>query len=224
MPSHGTPSFGQVAPFVGDAMRAVLLLSEDLNSQVRDRWTGNSAGMQQLFRQALVGMTTIAVSSAQAAAGIVKVVTIQIGGDRTTDQMIETAKKDCGRGNVSGDITQKNMPSGYGKLRSVTLEFRQFDHDPYTDEVCDWINQPGFGHSDYEDGLRYREADPEVQREHSHIFIPEAPWCGAGGVPYALGLWGSVGRRGVGLGDCRPRLQWGRDCLFARRRYPPLAV
>lgn len=135
------------------------------------------------------------LTAEQAAAGIVKVVTIQIGGGRTTDQMVETAKKDCGRGNVSGDITQKNMPSGYGKLRWVTLEFRQFDHEPFTEEVTDWQNEPGHGPSGYEDGLRFREHDPEAQIERPHIFVPENPWCGADGVPFALDLWSNAGKR-----------------------------
>ena len=155
----------------------------------------------------------------QAASGIVKVVTIQIGGGRTTDQMIETAVKDCGRGNVSGDITQKNMPSGYGKLRGVTMEFRQFDHDPYTEEVCEWQNEPGYGPSGYEDGLRFREHDPEAQRQQPHIFVPEFPWCDASGIPYALDLWSNAGGRRVDLFRCNPRFQWDRHFLFARRKY-----
>lgn len=155
----------------------------------------------------------------QLAVGIVKTVTIQIAGGRTTDKMVKAAKRDCGDRNVNGDITQKNMPSGYGKLRWITLEFRQFDHEATSEEVADWQNEPGHGPSGYEDGLRFREQNPEDQRKQPHIFQPEAPWCDADGVPFALSLWGDELSRGVSLDVCEPRDQWLRFCLFARRKY-----
>lgn len=159
----------------------------------------------------------VTLTPAQVAVGIVKIVSIQIGGGRTTDQMVEATRKDYHY--INANITQANMPSGYGKLRFVTLEFRQFDRDPYTEEVTDWQNEPGHGPSGYEDGLRFREYDPEAQRQQPHVFIPEAPWCDADGIPCALGLWSRFGDRGLGLGGCRPRDQWHRSCLFARRKY-----
>jgi hypothetical protein len=161
------------------------------------------------------------MADTQDASVIVKTVTIQIGGERTTDQMVAAAKKDCGDHNVNDfDINQRKMPSGYGKLRVVIIEFREFLYpDPYTEQVCDWINQPGYGHSTYEDGLRYREAEPEALKRRSHIFIPEAPWCDTDGFPYALCLWSLGHGRKVDVSRCHLRSCWLRECIFARRKY-----
>lgn len=183
------------------------------------RRPGTGWNLDELQERIVEHRKPIVLTPEQMAAGIIKTVTIQIGGGRTTDQMIEAAKRDCGNHNVSGEINQRNMPSGYGKLRAVTLEFRQFDHDPYTEEVTDWQNQPGHGPSGYEDGLRFREFDPEVQRKNPHVFIPEAPWCVTNGVPCALNLWSFDVDREVSLFRCSPRSRWNRVCLFARRKY-----
>lgn len=191
-------------------------LGRHLDPNLRAKWAGAKCeDLQGVFKQALI-LTPVPLTPEQAAEGIVNVVTIQIGGGRTADQMVEAARnKDCTY--INPDITQKHMPSGYGKLRSVTLEFRLFDHEATLEEVCDWIEQPGHGHPIYEDGLRYREAEPEAQRERPHIFIPENPWCDALGFPCALNLWSGGGDRKVGLFRCRPAGRWDQDCLFARR-------
>lgn len=217
MPKHGTASLGPHAEFLGAGVRALILISDDLDPEVRTKWAGaKGEELQSVLREALISQPVL-LTPEQSAVGIVKTVPIQIGGGRTTDQMVEVARKDGL--SIDSVITQANMPSGYGKLRPVTLEFRQFDHDPYTDEVCEWIEQPGFGHPTYEDGLRFQEARPEDQRKFPHIFVPEAPWCDAGGVPCALGLWGIAGSRGLNLDGCKPRRRWHQDCLFARRKY-----
>lgn len=218
MPSHGTPSLGHLAPFVGTATKALVLISDELEPDAQARWADKSEEMQALFRKVFLPQP-LPVSPEQIATGIVKVVRIEIGGSRTTDQMIETAHRDCGKGNVNSDITQKNMPAGFGPLRQVTLEFRQFDHDPFTDEVTAWQNEPGCGPSGYEDGLRFREKYPEDQRQQPHIFVPENPWCDADGIPCALSLWSRAVDRMVDLYDGEPRVQWLRNCLFARRKY-----
>jgi len=155
---------------------------------------------------------------------IVKTVPVQIGGGRTTDQIVADAKKLEGRnrpGYINPDITQKNMPSGNGHKRTVVVEFFEFDHDPTTDEVRARCEEPGYGYSTYEDGLRFQEDRPEDQRERSHVFIPENPWCGAGGLPRALGLWSDAVGRELYLRYCFLGLRWPRGCLFARRRYLP---
>ena len=69
---------------------------------------------------------------------IVKTVTIQIGGGRTTDDIVGAAKELEGPsrpGYINPAISKTNMPSGHGRKRSVVVEWFKFDHDPTTEEV-----------------------------------------------------------------------------------------
>ena len=150
---------------------------------------------------------------------VIKTVKIQIGGGRTTDQIVEAARNKDKNIYINSNISQKNMPSGYGNPRFVVIEFFEFDHDPTTKEVVARCEEPGYGYSTYEDGFRFQEDRPDDQRERPHIFIPENPWYGADGCPQALGLWGSGSGRGLSLDDCHLGSGWVRRCLFARRKY-----
>ncbi len=153
---------------------------------------------------------------------IVKTVTIIIGGGRTTDQIIEAAKRLEGRNrpsSIHSDITQANMPSGHGRRRPVILEFFEFDHDPTTEEVRARCEEPGCGYPHYEDGLRFQEDHPDDQRERHHIFIPENPWCDAHDYPQALNFWSFTGGRELGLRCCCLGDGWYLRYLFARRKY-----
>ena len=44
-------------------------------------------------------------------------------------------------------------------------------------------------------------------------------WHDADGYPRALSLWDSTDDRKLSLGGCHPGSRWGRDCVFARRKY-----
>lgn len=167
-------------------------------------------------------MMPIPVSRGTEGITIIKTVAVRIGGGRTTDQIVEAAKRLEGPNRpsyINSEITKKNMPSGHGRARVVLTEWFGFDHNPTTGEVQDRCVEPGYGHSTYEDGLRFQEDRPDDQRERPHVVIPENPWCNASGYPRALSLWGDVGIRGLDLCGCRPTSWWGRDDLFARRKY-----
>jgi hypothetical protein len=164
----------------------------------------------------------IPVSKPAEGVEIVKTLVQKIGGGRTTDEIIAAAWKlpeKLRPSFIDKLITQANMVSGYGPARNSLLEFGQFDHGASTEEVVNWQWQPGYGPVTYEDGLRFQEDHPDDQREQPHIFIPENPYCDVDGGPQALDLWGSVGGRELGLDDCEPDDEWGRDCVFARRKF-----
>ncbi len=153
---------------------------------------------------------------------IVKTSVITIGGGRTTDQIIADTKKMDSPNRpsyINSDIKQANMPAGHGRKRSVIVEWFEFDHDPLTEEVRARCEEPGYGYSMYEDGLRFQEDHPEDQRQRPHIVIPENPWCDAGGGPRALVLWHSSYERGLNLYCCYLDGKWIRYFLFARRKY-----
>ena len=175
-------------------------------------------GLRKLLRDELM---PIPVSAGTSGITIVKTVTVMIGGGRTTDQIIEAAKKSEGRNKpsyIDSDITQANIPSGHGRRRPVVLEFFEFDHDLLTEEVMTRCEEPGYGYPTCEDGLRFQEDRPDDQREHPHIFIPENPWCGADGPPRALYLWSNADDRKLSLSYCRLDGGWYRARLFARRK------
>lgn len=153
--------------------------------------------------------------------GIVKTVVVNIGGGRTTGQIIEAAQKLEGPNRptyIDSDITQTNTPSGHGRARASVIEFFEFDHDPLTDEIRARCEEPGYGYPTYEDGLRFQEQNQEAQRERPHVFVPENP-CISGGGPQALYLWGNSGGRKLSLGYCGPGDGWDRRVVFARRKY-----
>lgn len=176
-------------------------------------------GLRKLLRDELMSIPVLAGTSGIT---IVKMVTVLIGGGHTTDQIVEAAKKLEGRNRpnyVNPDIQQANMPSGHGRRRPVVLEFFEFDHDPLTEEVRACCEEPGYGYSTYEDGLRFQEDRPEDQRKRPHVFVPENPCCDAGGNPLALYLWSDADDRRLDLDDCDLGNGWYRLCLFARRKY-----
>lgn len=175
--------------------------------------------LKKLLRDELM---PIPVSAGTTGITIVKTVTIEIGGGRTTDQIIEAARKLEGKnrpGYIDQAITQANMPSGHGCSRVVVVEWFEFNHDPTTEEVRTRCEEPGYGHSTYEDGLRFQEDHSDDQRERPHIVVPENPWCDADGSPQALSLWGDTSDRLLSLDYCFLDRRWIRYCLFARRKY-----
>lgn len=164
----------------------------------------------------------IPISKDYSGVEIIKTVLIKIGGGRTTDDIIKSAKELDGDNRpsyINDDIIQANTPSGYGPERTVLLEFGKFDHSPTIKEVWTWITQPGYGFPTYEDGLRFQEDHPEDQRGYPHIFVPEIPWCGAADSLEELSLWGWADRRELVLGYYRPGYGWSQHCVFARRKY-----
>lgn len=187
---------------------------------------GKGPEFEEQLNQLLRGeMMPIPVALPSAGITIVKTVAIKIGGGRTTDQIVDAAKKLEGKDRpsyIDSDITQKNMPSGNGRERVVLVEFFKFnDHDPLTSEVRGRCEEPGYGYSTYEDGLRFQEDRPDDQRQAPRIFIPENPWCGAPGHLQALDLWSDADDRGLILSGCVLDSSWCRRCLFARRKYLP---
>jgi len=219
MPKHGTAlTPGQQKEFLETGLGALVLLSHDpnLDPTTADGWAKNGEAMLRGF----VGL--MIPPSPDPASGVVKTSVVVIGGGRTTDQIVADAKKLEGKNRpsyVDPDITQANMPSGNGRKRPVVLEWFEFDHNPDTDEVRARCEEPGYGYSTYEDGLRFQEDHSDDQRERPHIFVPENPWCGAGGSPRALGLWGDAGSRELSLSCCNLGSRWDQDCLFVRRKY-----
>jgi len=220
MPKHGTAALtpGQQKEFLETGLGALVLLSHDpnLDPATADGWAKNGEAMLRGF----VGL--MIPPSPDPASGVVKTSVVVIGGGRTTDQIVADAKKLEGKNRpsyINSDITQEHMPSGNGRKRSVIVEWFEFDHDPTTEEIRARCEEPGYGYSTYEDGLRFQEDRPDDQRERPHIVIPENPWYDARGDPRALGLWSYDGGRGLGLRWCGPRGGWGRRCVFARRKY-----
>lgn len=219
MPKHGTAlTPGQQKEFLETGLGALVLLSHDpdLDPTTADGWARNSEAFERVLRQVLIP------SLPDPAKGIVKTVTVVIGGGRTTDQIVETAKKLEGKNRpsyINPAITQANMPSGHSRCRPVVLEFFEFDHDPTTEEIRARCEEPGYGYSTYEDGLRFQEDRPDDQRERPHIFVPENPWCVADCSPQALRLWSDTGGRKLSLDHCHLGFWWFRRCLFARRKY-----
>ena len=217
--NHGTTlNPGQRAEFLKTGIGALTLLSHDpnLDSTTADGWAKNGEAMLRGFVELMIP------PSPEPANGIVKTSVIVIGGGRTTDQIVVGAKKLEGKNrlnHINMDITQEHMPSGNGRKRSVIVEWFEFDHDPMTEEVRARCEEPGYGYSTYEDGLRFQEDHPDDQRERPHIIVPENPWCGALGSPRALSLWGDDDERGLGLHYCWLQGWWGRSCVFARRKY-----
>ena len=167
-------------------------------------------------------MMPIPVALPSAGIRIVKTSVVVSGGGRTTDQIVKVAKElpeGQRPGYINPAITQANIPSGNGRRRTVLVEWFGFDHDPTTEEVRVRCEEPGYGYSQYEDGLRFQEDHPDNQRTHPHVVIPENPWCDAHGNPRALYLWGSTGARLLSLYYCCLDCSWSRYCLFARRKY-----
>ncbi len=167
-------------------------------------------------------MMPIPISVGTAGITIVKTVPVRIGGGRTTDQIIKAAKNLKGKNRpnyINPSITQANMPSGNGRVRVVLVEWFEFDHDPTMNEVRAQCEEPGYGYSHYEDGLRFQEDRPDDQRERPHVLIPENPWCDADGFPQALFLWSFIGDRKLDLDYYDLEYRWHRRCVFARRKY-----
>jgi hypothetical protein len=198
MPKHGTAlNPGQRAEFLKTGIGALTLLSHDpnLDSTIADGWAKNGEAMLRGF----VGL--MIPPSPDPASGVVKTSVVVIGGGRTTDQIVADAKKLEGGKNrpsyINSDITQEHMPSGNGRKRSVIVEWFEFDHDPLTEEVRARCEEPGYGYSTYEDGLRFQEDHPDDQRERPHIVIPENPWYAARVCPQALNLSSYDGERKV---------------------------
>lgn len=217
MPNRTALSPGQRAEFLKTGIGALTLLSHDpsFDSTTADGWAKNGEVMLREFGRVFIP------PSPDLARGIVKTVIVVIGGGRTTDQIIEAARKQKGRNRpyINSDIKQANMLSGHGRRRSAVLEFFEFDHDPLTEEVRARCEEPGYGYPLYEDGLRFQEDHPDDQRERPHVFVPENPWCDADGNPRVLFLWVSAGNRELDLDDRDPGYGWDRSCLFARRKY-----
>jgi hypothetical protein len=139
---------------------------------------------------------------------------------------VETARKLKVKdrpGYISSDITQKNMPSGHGRRRTVVVEWFEFDHDPTTEEVRACCEELGYGYPTYEDGLRFQEDHPDDRYGRPHVVIPENPWCCALGSPQALHFWNPTwsptARRQLDLRHCRLGDRWLRSFVFARRKY-----
>lgn len=151
--------------------------------------------------------------------GVVKIVRVKVGGGRAIDQIVESTKAKNKNIYINPNINQTNMPSGNGRKRTSVLEFFEFDHDPTTEEVRARCEEPGYGYSTYEDGLRFQEDRPNDQRERPHVFVPENPWYDAAGFPRALHLWSHAHARRLHLLDCRLENRWIQRCLFARRKY-----
>ena len=208
---------GQRAEFLSTGVKQLVLLSHDpkLDPVTADSWARNGEGFKRVLRRELIPQH----SSETLAKGVVKIARIQIGGGRTTDQIVEATKAKDKIICINSNISQKNMSSGYGNLRFVVVEFFEFDHDPTTEEVVACCQEPGYGHSSYEDGLRFQEDRPNDQRERPHIFIPENPWFDPGGYPQALYLWSDDSDRELYLVVCHLGYRWGQRCLFARRKY-----
>ena len=208
---------GQQAEFLSTGIKQLVLLSHDpkLDPITADSWARNGEGFKRVLRRELIQPS----SEKKISKGVVKTIKIQVGGGRTTDQIVEATKAKDNNIYINPNITQKNMSSGYGNQRFVVIEFFEFDHDPTTEEVIERCQEPGYGHPTYEDGLRFQEERQDDQRERPHIFIPENPWCVADGYPLALDLWGHAGGRELLLDDCPLCLAWPRRCLFARRKY-----
>lgn len=172
--------------------------------------------LKKLFRDE---MMPVPVSRGTEGITIVKMVSVHIGGGRTTDKIVADAKKLEGRnrpGYINPGIAQANMPSGNGRRRPVVIEWFGFDHDPTTEEVRARCEGPGYGYPQYEDGLRFQEDHPDDQRERTHVVIPENPWYDADDYPQALNLWSNTDDRKLNLNNCHPTNRWNRYCLFAR--------
>ncbi|TSC74159.1 MAG: hypothetical protein G01um101444_373 [Parcubacteria group bacterium Gr01-1014_44] len=220
MPKHGTAlTSGQQAEFLKTGIGALTLLSHDpnLDSTIADGWAKNGEAMLRGFVRLIIPPLPDPTN------GIVKTSVIVIGGGRTTDQIVADAKKLEGKNRLNhinnADITQEHMPSGNGRKRSVIVEWFEFDREPLTEEVRARCEEPGYGYSTYEDGLRFQEDHPDDQRERPHIIIPENPWYDANGDPRALDLWGSDDERELYLDYCWSRSRWLQGCVFARRKY-----
>ena len=219
MSNHGTAlTPGQRAEFLKAGIGALTLLSHDpnLDPVIADSWAHNGEAMLRGFGGLLIP------PPAQLASGIVKTSIVVIGGGRTTDQIVETARKLEGKDRpsyINEAITQGNMPSGNGRRRPVVIEWFGFDHDPTTGEVRARCEEPGCGYPTYEDGLRFQEDHPDDQRQRPHIVIPENPWCDADDDPQALDLWSDTDGRELNLDYCHLEYWWIRNCLFARRKY-----
>ncbi|MBI2057476.1 MAG: hypothetical protein HYT63_00630 [Candidatus Yanofskybacteria bacterium] len=216
---HGTAlSPGQRAEFLKTGIGALTLLSHDpnLDLTVAESWAKNGEAMLRGFVGLMIPPSPDPVN------GVVKTSVVVIGGGRTTDQIMADAKKLEGKNRpnyINSDITQEHMPSGNGRKRSVIVEWFEFDHDPLTEEVRARCEEPGYGYSTYEDGLRFQEDHPEDQRQRPHIVVPENPWYDAHGDPRALILWSNDGKRRLDLNYCGPQSRWLRRCVFARRKY-----
>ena len=119
MSNHGTAlTPGQRAEFLKAGIGALTLLSHDpnLDPVIADSWAHNGEAMLRGFGGLLIP------PPAQLASGIVKTSIVVIGGGRTTDQIVETARKLEGKDRpsyINEAITQGNMPSGNGRRRPV---------------------------------------------------------------------------------------------------------
>lgn len=212
---------GQQAEFLSTAIKQLVLLSCDseLDPATADSWARNGEGFKRALRRELIPPR----SKKGIAKGVVKIVHVKIGGGRTTDQIVETTKAKNKIIYINSNINQTNMPSGNGRERTSVLEFFEFDHDPTTEKVRVRCEEPGYGYSTYEDGLRFQEDHEDHlddQKDRSFVFIPENPWLGSGdGCPRALDFWSNAGTRRLDLIGCLLEGRWPRRCFFARRKY-----
>lgn len=208
---------GQQAEFLSTGIKQLVLLSHDpnLDPTIADGWARNGEGFKRALRRELIPPR----SKKELIKGVVKIVHVKIGGGRTTDQIVEAVTSKDKNIYINPNINQAHTPSGNGRERTSVLEFFEFDHDPTTEEIRARCEEPGYGYSTYEDGLRFQEDQPNDQRERPHVFVPENPWFDAVGYPRALNLWSRADDRKLHLSDCRLEGRWDQCCLFARRKY-----
>ncbi len=156
---------------------------------------------------------------------IIETTVVIIGGGRTTDKIIKSAKKLSGGKKlryINPNINQDDMPSGNGHRKVVILEWFEFDHDPTIKEVNRKCRQMGYDHPTYGDGLRWQETYPSVKLEYTHIIIPEEPLCFDGSLPLGLFLSGdgNASSRQLCMDFCILDRGWPLPCVFARRKLP----
>ncbi|MEK7570416.1 MAG: hypothetical protein AAB515_03210 [Patescibacteria group bacterium] len=133
---------------------------------------------------------------------------LTVNGDDPRWQSIR--KKDYYYVNTSLSVVDFPIVPG---VREVAYDVKIFDHEPTTQEVVDWQNEPRFRPLDRADSETYLDAVPDTKADLGESPIVCLGAVAGGGVAY-VGLHGG-GRdlRRIVLGR-----SWNRYCRFVRVR------
>ncbi len=118
------------------------------------------------------------------------------GGARSTEQLVEAGRY----GYVHSCVTSENFPvrAGTAAPREGEIVLLAFDHEVDAAQALAEAARLGLERPSYEDALYFGVEHPDVQEEHSVVFLHD-PWVGFFGRRDVLCLWSNAGRRELGL-------------------------
>jgi len=140
-------------------------------------------------------------------ARILQTYVLVTGDVRTTEQLV-----DAGRyAYAHSCIFSETFPARHtARPREIVLV--EFDRDLMAGEAIELAGAAGLAQPRYEDALYFGIQFPDVQRDHSVVFLHD-PWYGYFGRRDVLMLWCNAGGRELGLEGFDDLLS--KSCWFA---------